>query len=94
MCICIGQDLEDLLRGQTYQAPVRKLFLAVDIVYDFGVCRWNGSLGGAVFIRLVRMWRKRNTPPLLVGLQACTTTLEINLAVPQKIGHSITSTGS
>jgi hypothetical protein len=26
---------------------------------------------------LVRMWRNRNTPPLLVGLQACTTTLEI-----------------
>jgi hypothetical protein len=26
---------------------------------------------------LVRMWRKRNTPPLLVGLQAGTTTLEI-----------------
>jgi hypothetical protein len=24
---------------------------------------------------LARMWRKRNTPPLLVGLQACTTTL-------------------
>jgi hypothetical protein len=22
---------------------------------------------------LPRMWRKRNTPPLLVGLQACTT---------------------
>jgi hypothetical protein len=37
---------------------------------------------------LVRMWRKRNTPPLLVGLQA--TTLEISLAVPQKIGHSTT----
>jgi hypothetical protein len=33
------------------------------------------------------MWRKRNTPPLLVGLQACTTTLEISLVVPQKIGH-------
>jgi hypothetical protein len=29
------------------------------------------------------MWRKRNTPPLLVELQACTTTL----AVSQKIGH-------
>jgi hypothetical protein len=27
---------------------------------------------------------------LLVGLQACTTTLEISLAVPQKIGHSTT----
>jgi hypothetical protein len=37
---------------------------------------------------LARMWRKRNTPPLLVGLQACTTTLEITLGVPQKIGHS------
>jgi hypothetical protein len=36
---------------------------------------------------LVRMWRKRNTPPLLVGLQAGTTTLESSLAVPQKIGH-------
>jgi hypothetical protein len=36
------------------------------------------------------MWRKRNTPPLLVGLQACTTTLEISLVVPQKIGHSTT----
>jgi hypothetical protein len=39
---------------------------------------------------LARMWRKRNTPPLLVGLQAYTTTLQISLAVPQKIGHSTT----
>jgi hypothetical protein len=31
---------------------------------------------------LARMWRKRNTLPLLVGLQAVTTTLETNLAVP------------
>jgi hypothetical protein len=36
---------------------------------------------------LVRMWRKRNTPALLVGLQAGTTTLEISLEVPLKIGH-------
>jgi hypothetical protein len=34
---------------------------------------------------LARMWRTRNTPPLLVGLQACTTTLEISLAVHQKL---------
>jgi hypothetical protein len=34
---------------------------------------------------LARMWRKRNTPPLLVGLQAGTTTLEISWAVPQKM---------
>ena len=38
---------------------------------------------------LERMWRKRNTPPLLVGLQADTTTLEISFAVPQKTGHNI-----
>jgi hypothetical protein len=31
---------------------------------------------------LARMWRKRNTPPLLVGLHAGTTTVEISLAVP------------
>jgi hypothetical protein len=36
---------------------------------------------------LTKMWRKRNTPPLLVGWQACTITLEISLAVPQKSGH-------
>jgi hypothetical protein len=39
---------------------------------------------------LARMWRKRNTTPLLVGLQAFTTTLETSLEVPQKIGHSTT----
>jgi hypothetical protein len=39
---------------------------------------------------LVRIWRKWNTPPLLVGLQAPTTNLEISLVGPQKIGHSTT----
>jgi hypothetical protein len=37
---------------------------------------------------LARMWRKRNTPPLLVGLQASTIKLKISLAVPQKIGQN------
>ena len=32
---------------------------------------------------------KEKSPPLLVGLQAGTTTVEISLVVPQKIGHSI-----
>jgi hypothetical protein len=36
---------------------------------------------------LERMWRKRNTPPLLVIFQTGTTTLENNLEVPQKIGN-------
>jgi hypothetical protein len=35
---------------------------------------------------LARMWRKMNTFPLLVGLQAGTTTLKISLAVPHKVG--------
>jgi hypothetical protein len=35
-----------------------------------------------------RMWRKGNTLLLLVGWQTCTATLEINLAVPQKIGNN------
>ena len=34
--------------------------------------------------------RGTNTPPLLVGFQASATTLEITLAVPQKIGQSTT----
>jgi hypothetical protein len=33
---------------------------------------------------------KEEHSPLLVGLQACTTTLEISLVVPQKIGHYAT----
>jgi hypothetical protein len=39
---------------------------------------------------LVRMWRKRNTPPLLMELQAGKTTLEINLLVSEKIENSST----
>jgi hypothetical protein len=39
---------------------------------------------------LVQMWKKRNTLPLLVVLQAGTTTVEISLVVPHKIGHSTT----
>jgi hypothetical protein len=34
------------------------------------------------------MWKKRHTPLLLVGLQAGTTTLEISLLFPQKIGYN------
>jgi hypothetical protein len=34
---------------------------------------------------LMRIWRKMKTPPLLVGLQAGTTTLEIIFVVPKKL---------
>jgi hypothetical protein len=44
--------------------------------------------------QLARMWRKKNTSILLVGLQAGTTTLEISLVVAQKIGHSISGRSS
>jgi hypothetical protein len=39
---------------------------------------------------LVRMWRKKNIPPLLVALQTGTTNFEISFVVPQKIGCSTT----
>ena len=39
---------------------------------------------------LVRMWRKTNTPILLMELKTYTTTLKLNLAVSQKIGNSST----
>jgi hypothetical protein len=34
---------------------------------------------------LMSLWRKRNTPPLLLGLQAGTTTLEISLGFLRKL---------
>lgn len=35
------------------------------------------------------MWKKGNTPPLQVGLHTCTTTLEINVGVPQKTENNL-----
>jgi hypothetical protein len=36
---------------------------------------------------LARMWRKRNTPPLLVGLQACPK--GILVSVPRAFGAGV-----
>ena len=36
------------------------------------------------------IWRKESMPPLPMGLQTCTSILEINLSVSQKIGSSST----
>jgi hypothetical protein len=43
---------------------------------------------------LERMWGKGNTPPLLVGIQNCTTTLQVNLVLSQKSGNSFTPRSS
>jgi hypothetical protein len=40
--LCTGQVLVVLLRGQLYQAPVNKRYLASAIVSVYGVCRWDG----------------------------------------------------
>jgi hypothetical protein len=40
---------------------------------------------------LAKMWSKGSSPSLLIGVQACTATLEINLVVSQKTGNSSTS---
>jgi hypothetical protein len=39
---------------------------------------------------LARMWKKRNTPPLLLGMLTETSILGLNLKVPQKIGNRST----
>jgi hypothetical protein len=39
---------------------------------------------------LARLWSKRNTPPLVVGLQNDMNTMDINLEGPQKIGNRYT----
>jgi hypothetical protein len=43
---------------------------------------------------LVKLWSKGNTTPVLVGVQTCTTTLEINFAVSQTFGNSSKSKSS
>ena len=40
-------------------------------------------------LMLERMWGKGNAPPLLVGVQTCTATLEISTAIFQKIGNNL-----
>lgn len=40
---------------------------------------------------LEKMWRKGNTPLMLVEMQSCTATLEISVALSQKIGNPPTS---
>ena len=45
--VYIGLTLEEPLRGQLYQVPVSKHFLASAIVSVFGVSRWDGLLCGA-----------------------------------------------
>jgi hypothetical protein len=48
ICICFGQVLVQPLRKQSYKAPVSKHFLASAIMSEFGVCRWDVSIGGTV----------------------------------------------
>ena len=40
---------------------------------------------------LERIWSKGNTSPLLVGMQTCTTPLEISMVVSQKTWKQLTS---
>jgi hypothetical protein len=39
---------------------------------------------------LARVWSKGNTPPLLVGVETGTTTVEINTEISQNIGNRST----
>jgi hypothetical protein len=46
--ICIGQSLAQTFKGQLYHASISKCFLELAVMSRFDVCRWDGSLGGAV----------------------------------------------
>jgi hypothetical protein len=48
ICICIAPDLAEPLNEKLYLAPVSKHFFVSAIVSEFGVSRWDASLGGAV----------------------------------------------
>ena len=43
---------------------------------------------------LERMWRKGNTPPLLVGVTTQTATLEISMEIPQENWNQSTTRSS
>jgi hypothetical protein len=43
---------------------------------------------------LMRMWSKRNIPPLLMGVQTHTAIMEINAVVPEEDGNQSTSRSS
>jgi len=71
ICICIWHTIAVPLRRQLYQAPLSMHFLASSILSSFDVCKYMCciSMWDRFICHSFRMWRKRNIPPLLVGLQ-------------------------
>ena len=65
-------------------------YLTKRISHDFGSPSAEAKLQVIMFM-LVRSESKGNTLPLLVGVQTCTASLEINLAVLYKIGNRFSS---
>lgn len=46
------------------------------------------NIKNQVTAHVLRMWKKRNIPRLLIGMETGTTTLEINLAITKKFGNN------
>jgi hypothetical protein len=42
-----------------------------------------------MLLKKKKTWKKRNKPPLLVGLQSGITTVEISLKISQKLGNKL-----
>ena len=63
---------------------IRKMHIKTTLIFNLTPVRMSKiKNSGDSRQMLVRMWRKRNTPPLLVGLQAGTTILENSLAISE-----------
>ena len=67
----------------------REIQIKTTLRFDLTPVRMNKTKNSGDS-RCCKRCGKRNTPPLLVGLQAGATTLQITLVVPQKTGHSTT----
>jgi hypothetical protein len=79
------EALKEMFNTLSHQGNAKQNDLKIPIYTNY-----NGKDQKSKRSILVRLWKKGNTPPLLVGLQTCTTTLEINLAVSQKTGNCTT----
>ena len=75
------------LKKYSISLVIREMQIKMTLRFHFTSVRMAKIKNSSASARWWGMWRKKNTPPFLVGLQNGTTTLEINLEVPQKTGN-------
>ena len=69
---------------------MREIQIKTTLRFHISHSKWL-RLISQVIVYVGEYMSKGNTPPLLVGVKTCTTTMEINMAVPQNTGNQTTS---